>query len=300
MANNHRQPATGRPLQMPLEALPPEIWRLAILHLDDHCFAWHVLRRVSPFLRQITEDVFAALLVRDCTVRLTGEYARSIVTEFAKFHAGSDGINYHGPWRPQFFDDLPSPGFTFKVTHFSSSNKDNAVLKLQEHSEDHEARPYHIRTEKNQSVKLTYPFALRQRCCACPSRIQSEDDIAQCDCFRRMFFSQSRSHQTRMAKDSHFVRFDAKLSSLRIPSLSLDEVNQELSFDWRDFLHDLYLEELKAKVQAKSSSMDLRAKPSSDLISSVSRYSKAVRTTAGSSGTSRNLANGLLMNSESR
>ncbi|KAH8716991.1 hypothetical protein GQ44DRAFT_751954 [Phaeosphaeriaceae sp. PMI808] len=32
------------------EVLPPEIWHLIIALLDDQCFVWFVLRRVSPFL----------------------------------------------------------------------------------------------------------------------------------------------------------------------------------------------------------------------------------------------------------
>lgn len=66
--------------RMPPEALPPEIWS-SIIHLlaDDRCFAWCVLRRVSPFLRHVTEDVFATLLVSRFGIRFAGDYARDVV-----------------------------------------------------------------------------------------------------------------------------------------------------------------------------------------------------------------------------
>jgi len=63
---------------MPLEALPPELWFNIITYFDDD-FAWHALRRVSPFLRHVTEDVFASLLLRTCSLRFAGEPAKNLL-----------------------------------------------------------------------------------------------------------------------------------------------------------------------------------------------------------------------------
>jgi hypothetical protein len=66
---------------MPPEArLPPELWQLIIASLDDHCFVWFVLRRVSTFLRAVTEDlVFARYMLRTCSLRFAGEHAKNLL-----------------------------------------------------------------------------------------------------------------------------------------------------------------------------------------------------------------------------
>jgi hypothetical protein len=62
-----------------LEALPPEIWSFIVQLVDDRCFAWFVLRRVSPFLRHVTEGVFATQLVSDFSLRFAGDYADTVM-----------------------------------------------------------------------------------------------------------------------------------------------------------------------------------------------------------------------------
>jgi|TARA_R110002003_G_scaffold1048_15_gene22270 hypothetical protein len=66
-------------VSMPPEALPPELWHLIIELLDDHCFVWFVLRRVSPFFRLATEDVFARYFLRTCSLRFAGEPAKNFL-----------------------------------------------------------------------------------------------------------------------------------------------------------------------------------------------------------------------------
>ena len=58
---------------MPPEHLPVEIWHLIIMCLDDHCFAWFVLRQTCPFLNLVTEQVFARYVSRTCSVRFAGQ-----------------------------------------------------------------------------------------------------------------------------------------------------------------------------------------------------------------------------------
>lgn len=60
------------------EDLPPEIWFHVIAYLDDD-IAWHRLRRVSPYLRQVTEEAFASLVLRTCSLRFAGESARELL-----------------------------------------------------------------------------------------------------------------------------------------------------------------------------------------------------------------------------
>lgn len=59
--------------------LPPEIWQTIITAVDDHCFAWFVLRQVSPVLRSVTEDVFARYLLRTCSLRFAGQTLRDLL-----------------------------------------------------------------------------------------------------------------------------------------------------------------------------------------------------------------------------
>jgi hypothetical protein len=55
------------------ESLPPELWLLILRCLDDHCFTWFIIRRVSPNLRRLAESAFAPLLLQNLTIRVMGE-----------------------------------------------------------------------------------------------------------------------------------------------------------------------------------------------------------------------------------
>lgn len=61
------------------QVLPPELWQLIIAFLDDHCFVWFVLRRVSLHLRLVTEDVFARYVIQTCSLRFVGESAKNLL-----------------------------------------------------------------------------------------------------------------------------------------------------------------------------------------------------------------------------
>jgi hypothetical protein len=52
---------------------------LILGHLDDRCFVWFVIRRVSPFLRQIAERVFTTHILQNIAIRFTGRYAWSVM-----------------------------------------------------------------------------------------------------------------------------------------------------------------------------------------------------------------------------
>jgi hypothetical protein len=52
--------------------LPSEIWHQIIDTLDDNCFTWFVLRRVSPFLKSVTEQVFSLRALRGFSVTFAG------------------------------------------------------------------------------------------------------------------------------------------------------------------------------------------------------------------------------------
>lgn len=52
--------------------LPSEIWHQIIDSLEDNCFMWFVLRRVSPFLKSVTEQVCALRALRTVSVTFAG------------------------------------------------------------------------------------------------------------------------------------------------------------------------------------------------------------------------------------
>jgi hypothetical protein len=64
---------------MPPDSLPAELWHSIIMFLDDHCFAWFVLRQVCPFLACVTEDVFARYVSRTCSIRFAGQTSRNLL-----------------------------------------------------------------------------------------------------------------------------------------------------------------------------------------------------------------------------
>lgn len=66
-------------VSMSPDALPVEIWHIIIMYLDDHCFAWFVLRQTCPFLAYVTEDVFARYISRTCSLRFAGQTLRSLL-----------------------------------------------------------------------------------------------------------------------------------------------------------------------------------------------------------------------------
>jgi hypothetical protein len=66
-------------VSMAPEALPVEIWHIIIMYIDDHCFAWFVLRQISPFLAHVTQDVFARYVSRTCSLRFSGQTLTSLL-----------------------------------------------------------------------------------------------------------------------------------------------------------------------------------------------------------------------------
>ncbi|KAF1961358.1 hypothetical protein CC80DRAFT_369754, partial [Byssothecium circinans] len=59
--------------------LPPELWSLIIEEIDDFCFVWFILRRVSHSLRVITENLVASHLIRTCSIRFSGPSVSDLI-----------------------------------------------------------------------------------------------------------------------------------------------------------------------------------------------------------------------------
>ena len=83
-ANTAVGPRPSRALQrhvrvMSPEDLPVEIWHIIIMYIDDHCFAWFVLRQISPFLAHVAQDVFARIVSRTCSLRFAGQTLWSLL-----------------------------------------------------------------------------------------------------------------------------------------------------------------------------------------------------------------------------
>ncbi|KAF2734904.1 hypothetical protein EJ04DRAFT_512198 [Polyplosphaeria fusca] len=263
------------------EVLPPEIWSIVVHLVDDHCWAWFCLRRVCPFLRLVTENVFASILVSDFSLRFAGDYAKTIIAENFHFepnctfhkpdkHKQTTVVNVEYSPKSFIFGNFHDPGFFFlKATNFSPPNsKARVVLKFQEQydlttrcenvSFQWPSYPWDVRDRCEYSdgngdiasavkrdLQRDYPFSLRRFCCKCSPRIKIPEQTAQCKCIERLLFAQSAECLTRLPKEAHFIRFDNKLHSMIIPSLTLDASTRELSFDWRHFLQHMYAKELE-------------------------------------------------------
>jgi hypothetical protein len=92
-----------------------------------------------------------------------------------------------------------------------------------------------------------HPSSDPPACCTCMNHIQSPREAHACPCLTRSFYTQSSETSKRLRTEAHFVRFNNALHSLKIPSLALDEESHTLSFDWRQFFHELYLKELLSR-----------------------------------------------------
>ncbi|KAF2471232.1 uncharacterized protein BDR25DRAFT_285677 [Lindgomyces ingoldianus] len=232
---------------MPPEALPPEIWMMIILRLDDHCFAWFILRRVSSFFRQVTENVFAQRIIRDFAIRFAGDYARTIIVhsllnEEQKRECGAKS-------HLNLLFGTQTPTFFFEATRFTPPDtKERAVLQLQEQPSAYESSFFMVDIKEGPTHrKYSLPFYLRRKCCKCTPPIESTLDLEYCNCLSDIFFAQTREDRTRLATSSHFVRFSKELRSSKLPAIELDVENRELSFDWRSLCQRFYYDELQTR-----------------------------------------------------
>lgn len=70
-----------------------------------------------------------------------------------------------------------------------------------------------------------------------------------------MFFepdAEADSHRTRLMPESHFVRFNSQLKSIRIPSLAIDVHAQQITLDWRELCQEFLCDELKCRLNSKT------------------------------------------------
>ncbi|KAF2183840.1 hypothetical protein K469DRAFT_667557 [Zopfia rhizophila CBS 207.26] len=187
---------------MPPEMLPPEIWRMIILLLEDHCFAWFVLRRVSPLLRQVTEDCFASPIIGNCVLRFAGDYARGVTMEhkLKKFTNLPESVYKEATNQlSSLFDGKPLC-FSFKAANFfPPDTKQTVVFKLQDDPSTYDD---------------SFPSFVKWR---------------------------------GLMGSSHFVRFDGKLWSIKIPFITLEREKQEIHADWRLLCQKFYYHELKTR-----------------------------------------------------
>ncbi|KAF2826383.1 hypothetical protein CC86DRAFT_28655 [Ophiobolus disseminans] len=228
---SHVSTGVGPPtscVSMPPETLPPELWHLIIALLNDHCFAWHVLRRVSPYLRLVTEDVFARCFLRTCSLRFAGEPAQNLLPSDWQATA-HDHHNLYRHLR-QYTENagvLQLPTFPFQPCAFvPSSTKAKVVFKLCEPASDPEFNSAHT-------------FQL-------PSNARLAD----------IFFkpgAEADSNRTRLIDEAHFVRFNNQLKSIRTPSLMIDVPAREITLDWRQLCQDFLRDEYKCRSNSLGS-----------------------------------------------
>ncbi|KAF1844575.1 uncharacterized protein K460DRAFT_335427 [Cucurbitaria berberidis CBS 394.84] len=213
---------------MPLEALPPELWHLIIMFLDDHCFVWSVLRQVSPFLTSVTEDVFARYILRTCSLRFAGETLRKLLPYELQtpdpVHGNGSSLTATSNTYWAIFTSLnSSPTIRFQPVAFIPANtKARVVLKLSDLATQSELVP--VSQEQATTTTTTTHSS---------------------HCLAHHFFRPGANadvRRGRLINEPHFVRFNNQLKSIRIPSLTIDIDAQEISLDWRQlckaFLHD--------------------------------------------------------------
>ncbi|KAH7089853.1 hypothetical protein FB567DRAFT_311135 [Paraphoma chrysanthemicola] len=199
----------------PPEALPPEIWHLIIDLVDDHCFVWFVLRRVSPFLKLVTEDVFARYFLRTCSLRFAGEPAKNLLPPDLQARPDRAGL-------------FQPPTFRFQPVAFAPADtKAKAVLRLCDPASDP----------------------------VCPPEFQHVQRIvASGDRLANVFFApghQAHSNRMRLRNEAHFVRLNDQLKSRRIPSLAINVPAREITLDWRRLCQDFLCDEVKCRRSQK-------------------------------------------------
>ncbi|KAF2002469.1 hypothetical protein P154DRAFT_520936, partial [Amniculicola lignicola CBS 123094] len=221
-ATAYRPTVTRR---MPLETLPAELWDIIISSYpaEDRCWVWFVLRRVSPFLREITEDVFAKRMIRDSSIRFGGQYAKDVISEA----------------RPnvQFSCNMPSPGFVFKAVHFFPAHTKDKVVFEHNHN-------WICRYTAGSTIRKHHRWILEETCICPASKRPSED--APCNCYRSIFFGQGPDLRLRLAQKTHLVQLNDQLKSIQLPSITLDRHLSTISIDWRLLCQSFYYQELKS------------------------------------------------------
>ncbi|KAF1835230.1 hypothetical protein BDW02DRAFT_296729 [Decorospora gaudefroyi] len=202
---------------MLLEALPPEIWHSIIMCLDDRCFAWFVLRQVSPFMASVTEDVFARYVSRTCSVRFAGTSAENLILP--------DEFCTCMPKRHSTRASLQPPTFRFLPSAFvPTTTKARLVLKLCD-------------STSTQEMQDTF-------------KPHAWFDIS----LSQVFFKPGAdAERSRLLNEPQFVVFDNELKSLRLPSAVIDVAAQEISLDWRLLCDTFMRDQLKCRYETVSS-----------------------------------------------
>ncbi|KAF2033427.1 hypothetical protein EK21DRAFT_40201, partial [Setomelanomma holmii] len=212
-------------VSMPPKALPTEIWLQIIDFLDDRCFVWFVLRRVSPYFRLVTEDVFARFFLRTCSLRFVGEHAKKLLPPDLQEHGDlyyERASNFRQAMRHQ------PPTFRFQPVAFAPADtKTKAVLRLCDPASDPGYAP----------------------------EFQHANQIPSGDRLANVFFDNERkasSNRARLMNAAHFVRLDNQLKIMRIPSLVIDVSAREIVLDWRRLCQDFLYDELKCRTESNS------------------------------------------------
>jgi hypothetical protein len=75
------------------------------------------------------------------------------------------------------------------------------------------------------------------------------------DILSDIFFHQDaepESYRKRLMNESHFVRFNDELRSIRIPSLAIDVHARQITLDWRELCQAFLCDELKCRLNSKT------------------------------------------------
>ncbi|KAH7411623.1 hypothetical protein DE146DRAFT_243483 [Phaeosphaeria sp. MPI-PUGE-AT-0046c] len=215
---------------MPPEALPPELWHLIIATFNDDCFVWCVLRHVSSYLRQVTEDVFARHVLRSCSVRFAGESAKKLLPSdlqepVATFHNAQTRTSYAMAHYSTHLPLYRPPTFCFQPCVFMpEDSKTKLVLTLCDPASD----PSLAMADPKPT---TVPF----------------------DRLTDIFFDPgpaANSNRLRLINDAHFVRYNNQLKSMRLPSLVIDTNARNITLDWRLLYQKLLYDEWKCRVNS--------------------------------------------------
>lgn len=229
----------------PCEALPVEVWMMILDYLDDNCFTWFIIRRVSPFLRQVAESLLAIQVLRNTTITFTGDYVKStsLVDISVKDRDFWEWEQTRVSTRDRESRHLT---FAFRPSHFAPTDtKTRLVLKLHESPDNYGFKfPRERINVQGQSCLATHTstFSLRRQCCFCRHRIQDPVDVTHCNCLAKIFFAHSPT--TQLTTKSHFIRLDNTLRLLPLQSVALDANLMEMSLDWRSLCQSFYYDEL--------------------------------------------------------
>ncbi|CAA9963904.1 hypothetical protein PTMSG1_07263 [Pyrenophora teres f. maculata] len=226
---------------MPPERLPVEIWHLIIMCLDDHCFAWFVLRQTCPFLNLVTEQVFARYVSRTCTVRFAGQTLGNLLAhdlqgdtgDCRQVPASRQALVRQNASPASYWAALSRaqpPSFRFQPSSFvPATTKAKLLLKLCDAPNAHETLP-----------------------ASHPNAGTMDTTTTQVQVFFKSG-AKADAERERLLQQAHFVLFHGQLKSMRLPSATFNVADRNLSLDWRRLCNIFMRDEFKCRYQSQYS-----------------------------------------------